>query len=155
MTGVTQNFTAGGTMAWPADKVLVHPDTNELVVVSWLSPADGFIDISAQIADAHLVGIPNSGVTYFIDRNAGIGPDSLASGLVVEGGDSGLISLFNVSVSAGDRIHFVIGLENVLNSNSAFLDATITFSPPPAPELSSLLLAGLGALALRGFRRKR
>jgi hypothetical protein len=154
ITGVTQTFTSGGTFQWPADKMVVHPDAGQLVVVSWLSPGDGIIDIASQIVDAHISGAANSGVTYFIDSNAGVGPDSLASGLVVEGGDSGPINLSGIGVTAGDRINFVIGLENVLNSNGTYLDATITFSPPPAPEPSSLLLAGLGCLVLRRVRRR-
>lgn len=155
LTGMTQTFTPGGTFIWPADEMVVHPDTNELVVVSWLSPADGTIDIASRLADAHISGVANSGITYFVDRNAGVGADSLASGLVVEGGDSGPFILTGIGVNAGDRINFVVGLQNVLNSNSTFLDATITFSPLPVPEPSSLMLASLGVVFFSGKRRRR
>jgi len=156
LSGVPQTFTAGGTMVWPANKMLVHPDAGELVVVSWLSPGNGTIDIASRIADAHIGGGPGSGVTYFIDRNAGVGADSLASGTVFEAGDSGPLSQTGVTVLAGDRINFVIGLENILNSNGTFIDATITFTEAvPAPEPSSLLLAGLGVVVLGAARRRK
>jgi hypothetical protein len=136
--------------------MVVHPDAGELVVISWLSPANGTIDIASRVADAHIVGIANSGVNYFIDRNAGVGADSLASGLVADGGDSGPLSLTGINVSAGDRINFVVGLQNVLNSNGTFLDATITFTEtPPAPEPSWLLLASLGIVMCSAIRRRK
>lgn len=156
-TGGTETFLGGGTFVWPNGKVMVHPDSDDLVVVSWLAPANGTADIDYRIQDAHLGGGASSGIVYYVDKNAGIGPDGLATAIVPEAGDSGLLSLSGVSVNAGDRINFVVGLEFSLNANATFVDATINFTEtPPAPEPSSLWLAGLGMIVVaRRIRRRR
>jgi hypothetical protein len=155
-TGGTETYTSGGAFVWPNGKVMVHPDAGDLVVVSWLAPANGTANIGFRFQDAHIGGGASSGIVYYVDKNAGIGPDGLATALVPEGGDSGLLSLSGVSVNAGDRISFVVDLQQELNANATFVDATINFQESlPAPEPSSLWLAGLGMFVVSRRMRRR
>lgn len=154
-TGGTETFLSGGSFVWPNGEVMAHPTTGGLVIFSWLAPANGTADINYQFADAHLGGGPVSGIVFSVDRNAGIGVDQLDTDLVPEAGNSGPLQLTGISVLAGDRINFVIDLQSELNANATFVDATISFEAAlPAPEPSSLWLAGCGLLTLARVQRR-
>ena len=146
-TGGTFNWLS---VNWPNNTVGMHPDSNGLTAVSWLSSGTGTIDINFTFADIDPGTCCGSdGIRWYVDRNT----TTLASGSIANGGPSASMFLDNVTVSAGDRIFFIVdpGLDN--NAfDSTSLVATIT-TPEPGSGLL-LLLGGVFAAVLR-HRAKR
>ena len=90
--------------SWPADSVLMHPIPGGLAVVSWLSPVTGTVNLNWRFSDLDANG--GDGIEWIVDLGDFSG--GLASGVIPNGGDSGLQTINGLNVSAGDRIHFLV-----------------------------------------------
>ncbi len=115
-TGHTLTY-AGVTL--PPGALDVHPPNGGLVVVSWLSDGDHWID-----AHANLQALDPScgdGVEWFIAKNDW----TLESGSYDIGGHSSDVSALNIPVTEGDRIHFIVHSSAGYACDSTWLDALI------------------------------
>lgn len=132
---------------WLDGTIFLHPSNNSLVVLSWLAPGDGEIDIEFQISDMDNNGGAN-GVGWFVDLGDSAG--NLASGVVGLGGTTGQQNINDVAVSAGDRLHFIIDSQGDIGFDATELTASISFIPEPTTAL-----LGLVALPLALRRRRK
>ena len=64
------------------------------------------------------------------EKNGSNGAAVLASGRFNDGGNSGVLSLLNTSVAAGDRIHFIVSPNGDFQDDSTRLSAVITAASP-------------------------
>jgi hypothetical protein len=151
LTGADQTYTGGPQFVWPAGTMLVHPGGTEFVVVSWLSPAESNISISYRVKDMDPNGGVGNGVAWFVERNTG--SDTLASGSIMGSGDTGVRSLSNVHVNAGERINFLVGPQGDFTYDSTQFDATIVATPVPEAGTWAMWLAGL--VVMGGLQRRR
>jgi MYXO-CTERM domain-containing protein len=151
LTGADQTYIGGPQFVWPAGTMLVHPGASEFVVVSWLSPAESNLSISYRFNDMDPNGGTGNGVDWFVERNGG--SDTLASGSIPGSGDSGVLSLTNVHVNAGERINFLVGPQGSYNYDSTQFDATIVATPVPEAGTWAMWLAGLGVMGALQRRR--
>jgi PEP-CTERM motif len=151
-TGADQFFTSfgpGAQFTWPAGSMYMHPGGSTLAVVSWLSPSPAILSISFRFADMDANANFPDGVNWSVEKNSG--GASLASGSFANGGNSGSLSLSNITVAAGDRIHFIVGGNADFQGDSTRLSATIVAAPVPEPATWALgMLGAVGLLALRG-----
>lgn len=108
---------------WPNNTVWMHTDNGGLVVVSWLSPTSGAVDLVFSFADIDANG--GDGIRYFVDRNNSTG--QLATGVLLNGGTSGVLTLTNVAVGAGDRINFLVDPNGNHFFDSTAFTATVAF----------------------------
>lgn len=153
-TGADQYFTGfgpGAQFTWPAGALFMHPGSPTLAVVSWLSPAALTLAISFRFADLDANPSYTDGVAWAVEKNSGGG--TLANGVIGNGGNSGTLSVSNVTVAAGDRIHFIVGGTGDFQGDSTRLLATITASPVPEPASWALGLAGAAVLLARRLSR--
>ena len=145
------------TFYWPDKTIWMHPSDSGMTVLSWLSAADGVFNISFSFADMDPNGVAagfGNGIKWFVDRNNSGGVTGLTQGTIAEGGPStGLLTLDNVSVSAGDRIDFVVAANGNYNFDSTGVTATITAVPEPSSLVIAMTL--LGCLGLAGVWRTR
>ncbi|MEM0898035.1 MAG: hypothetical protein AAGJ79_14255 [Verrucomicrobiota bacterium] len=132
---------------WPDETIFLHPSNNSLVVLSWLAPGDGVIDVEFQISDMDNNGGIN-GVGWFVDLGDASG--NLASGTVGTGGSSGPQTLNGVAVSQGDRLHFIIDSLGDIGFDATEMTASISFIPEPTTALLGLVAR---PLALRRRRK--
>jgi len=144
---------------WPTDTIWMHPKSNGLVVVSWLSPFSGTVDIEFLFKDIDLgsVGGGVTGINWFVDKNDSSGGlvSALASGGFTNGGESGLQTTNGVSVNAGDRLNFIVDANGSFFFDSTAFTATIT-SAVPEPSSVALGLSGVAILLGAGWwKRKR
>ncbi len=68
-TGTTVTFTLNAsTFFWPQDTIWLHPNPNELIVVSWLSAISSLVDIEFEVSDMDATGgRADDGVAWFVD----------------------------------------------------------------------------------------
>jgi hypothetical protein len=127
---------------WPNNTIWMSPPQgNSLAVVSWLSPLTGVVDIEFSFTDIDPNG--GNGIHYFVDRNNLTG--QLAAGILANGGSSGAITLTDVAVNVGDRIHFVV--DPGIGGNADFDSTAFTAIITPEPATAFLLAFGLTAIA--------
>jgi hypothetical protein len=135
--------------SWPNGTIWMHPGSG-LVGVGWLSPIDAVVDIHFSFADmdpnVDFVST-NDGVAWSVDRNG----TTLASGSFANGGGSGS-QVLGTSVSAGDRIYFLVDPKAANSFDSTTFTATIETTPVPEP--ATLWLLGSGLAAGLGIRRR-
>ncbi len=143
---------------WPDGTIWMHPsNTPGLAVVSWLSPSDMTVDVDFTFADMDPNGLGNGGdgINWFVDLNDASG--LLASGFIPEaGGSTGVLSLANLSLNAGDRINFIVDPNGNFSFDSTALQATISeVEIVPEPSTAVLVLCGLiGLGVIRGKRSR-
>lgn len=141
-TGATATFTLNSnTFFWPDNTIWMHPNSNSLIVVSWLSPITGNVDIEFSFADMDPVF--GDGIGWFVDLGDGNG--ELASGVFANGGNSGLQNIFDQPVTAGDRINFIVSPPG---SDHGFDSTTFTATVTVIPEPATLSLIGLGLVGI-------
>jgi len=135
----------------PNNSIIMSPAG--LVVVSWLSPVSGLVNIQFSFTDLEVPFSEVDMARYFVDRNDASG--QLAGGTLPELGTTGVMTLNNVVVSVGDRINFVVDRIGFNSGDSIAFTATITEVTAPVPEPTSVLLWAAGALgiAFMGARR--
>lgn len=150
-TGGDVTYTSGAAFTWPDNTMLVHPGNLELVVLSWLSPTSSFFDIDFSFTDLDPNG--GNGILWYVDENA----TNLSAGLVFNN-TSGMVTLNNIFVNAGDRINFIVDPNGDYHFDSTKITATITSSAVGTPDTGSTLMllfsalvtiAGLKSFALR------
>ncbi len=114
--------------------------TDALVLVTWFSPVNGFVNIKTRVTDLDSRESPRSeGVVYYIDNGSASG--NIASGYISNGGDTGFFWIMGVPVFIGERLNFIIGPGlNAYNDSTRIL-VDITVVPEPAP-LALLICAG-------------
>ena len=135
------------TFLWPNNTIWMHLGSG-LVVMSWLSPLNTFVDIDFTFGDMdpNGMGQGGTGFAWFVDLNDSSG--LLASGVITEGGgDTGPLSLTGVAVNAGDHINFVVDP----NGNRAFDSTSFTATIAVIPEPATVRLFVVGLLGLLGF----
>jgi hypothetical protein len=136
-----------GAVVWPDDTLYAHPGNGGLVLLSWLSPSTLVTDIAFAVTDADPGG--GDGIAWFLElNNAG---DTLASGVIDNGGGTAPLLVSDVSVQSGDRINLVIGDRGGFSFDSTLLTMTITVVPEP----STLSLMIIGGVLVRCARRRR
>ena len=139
----------GNTIAWdgwtqwtPPGMSTVHPDDGQIVVVSWLAPSSGSVQVEFQFTD--LNWRDGNGVLWFVDKGDLNG--NLAGGSFDNGGGTTLQVLPSVPVAAGDRINFVVDPNGIglLGWDATRVFARITYSaPPPGPTATASIVEGM------------
>ena len=157
-SGAPLKFVANSsTFYWPDKSIWMHPYEFGLAVLSWRSPSDGVFDISFSFTDMDPNGVTagfGNGIKWFVDRNDTSGVFALAQGTIAEGGAStGLMTLANISVFAGDRIDFVVSANGNYNFDSTGITATISAVPEPSSLVIALTF--FGSLGLAGVWNRR
>ena len=120
-TGAT--VTDGHTMFVPAGQSQLHPNPNQIVVVSWLAPASGAVRVDFRFTD--LDGGCSGGVAWYVDKGDAFG--NRASGVLANGGDSGWQTISSLTVRAGDRLNFVVDPNGDYYCDSTRLFAEISY----------------------------
>src|ERR1700722_7063610 len=96
------DYVYGSGLTWPSNSVSIYPETVTLTVLSWLAPQSGVVDVSYEFATEWT----NQGaqVQWYVDNGDDTG--NLASGTIADS-DTGLQTVSNVTVAAGERINFI------------------------------------------------
>ena len=98
------NATDGHTMSLPPGQIRLHPNFDQIPVVSWLAPSNGTVRLDFRFTDVDPGN--GNGILWFVDKGDASG--NLASGSFGNGGDSGPQAIPRLQVAAGDRIHFIV-----------------------------------------------
>lgn len=141
--------------SWPNNTILMHPGGTEnsslgLVVVSWLAPSDGSADLAFEFTDLDTAG--GDGVEWAVDLGDSSG--NLASGTLFST-TTGLLTINDVQVKAGDRINFVVSPGDLGRHEFDSTGFTATVEHTPVPEPASWLLLTIALPLLVLFRRRR
>jgi hypothetical protein len=119
-----------GPIIGPAQSILEHPSVTSDVgdtVLSFLVPKTGTVTVTYSFTSIDPYG--STGIDWYIDLNTGLGGD-LYSGRVrsTRGhiGNTGKQS-FQVAVSQGDRLNFIISSDGNYDNDSTALRAIITY----------------------------
>lgn len=133
----TRSFTSEGI---PPNETVMHPDWNQIVVVSWLAQRAGTIKLSYEFTDLVVGASPyEDGVTWFVD--VGDASGNLAAGLLQPGTSTGPRTLTDIHVLAGDRVNFIVGPNGTTLDKSWFdttdLKAVIEYTDTPVATITS------------------
>jgi hypothetical protein len=156
-TGSPAVYQLGPPATWPSNTIVMHPGdtpgTNALVAVSWLSPTTTVVDLTFRFFDIDPNG--GNGVSWFVDLGGASGEQD--SGSFANGGDSGVLSVFGVSVLAGQRINFVVTSPdgNHLFDATGFTATITDTSAVPIPAALPLFATGLASMIVLGLRRRK
>ena len=97
------------TLTLPPRSVNLHPGPRTAAAIRWRSPVDGFVRVSANLADAD----PNcgNGVNWSVATTRGRSRREVASGVMDNSGKVAIGggALDRVEVHAGDSIEFAVG----------------------------------------------
>jgi hypothetical protein len=108
----------------------LHPGAGGAVsVVTFRAPRSGTLLIDCGFIDLDAGG--GDGVAWWVDRGDGT---ELASGRLVNGGDSGVLRLPPHFAQAGERVHFIIGAGGTTQNDTTRLRATVELVPADAPH---------------------
>ncbi len=135
-----------GSFSLPNGAGLMHPAQAALSVASWLAPANMTVNLKYLFADADGATLPqgDNGILWYVERNSQAA--TLGSGGFAAGGMSGYQILNGVSVSAGDRLNFVVDPNGAGSSNYWFdstrVDALISTDPWVVPKLINFDING-------------
>jgi hypothetical protein len=114
----------------------LHPNPNQIVVVSWLAPSSGSVRVEFRVTDGNAGN--GDGVDWYVDKGDITG--NLASGVLNNGGGTSLRVLPSVRVSAGERINFIVDPKNGDHGwDATRLYARISYNPAPSdgPQLAA------------------
>ncbi len=89
----------------PPHRVAVHPTPTEFVAVSWKSPLDGTVRVSAKVAHAHPAC--GNGVGWWLEHRHGDRAAALAEGAVNVGGEA-RVAPRTVKVAQGDLMMLAV-----------------------------------------------
>jgi hypothetical protein len=122
------NFGAGPIIV-PARSIIGHPSTTSDVgdtVVSFLVPKAGTVTVTYSFTDIDPYG--GNGVNWYVDLNSGAAGD-LYSGTVdsTPGHVGTATKSFQIAVSQGDRLNFIIDSNGDYGFDSTAVRATITY----------------------------
>jgi hypothetical protein len=150
-TGSDATFVPGpGSKAftWPNNTMSVHPGPGpaDLVVLSWLSPASSLLNINFSFSSLDPNG--GNGIAWFVDLNA----TDLSWGSYPDGGASGMMTLNNIFVNAGDRINFIVDPNGDFFFDSTQVTAMISSVAGVPDSASSLALLSISLVAMFAAR---
>ncbi len=112
----------GTGLTWPRGAMLVHPNYDGLVVLTWRSPSAAVVTVEFSFTSLHRVC--GDGIDWFVEHNSDTA--TMGSGSLDPGGSTGTRRLTGVRVQAGDRINFIVGPRAGYACDSTQLTATIT-----------------------------
>jgi len=84
---------------------LSYPCWRTIEVASWLAPSDGTVNINYEFAALQITPDGLNRCAYYVDKGDASG--NLAMGTLGQFGDTGVQTINNVRVTAGDRINFI------------------------------------------------
>jgi hypothetical protein len=148
-TGSDAHFIPGpgsGPFTWPNNTMSVHPGSGDLVVLSWLSPASSLLDINFSFSSLDPNG--GNGIAWFVDLNT----TNLTSGSYLDGGASGMMTLNNIFVNAGDRVNFIVDPNGDYFFDSTKVTATINSVAAVPDSASSLALLSISLVTMFAAR---
>jgi hypothetical protein len=97
----------------------VHPPSNGMVVASWLSDGDHVVTAQARFTAAD--SSCGNGIKWVIAKNS----TTWNSGSYGRGSDSDFVGAYNIHVTAGDRIHFIVDANGSHACDSTTLQAWV------------------------------
>jgi prepilin-type N-terminal cleavage/methylation domain-containing protein len=112
---------------WPRGAMLVQPGNPALVIVSWVSPLAGLLDIAFSFTSVDTNG--GNGIAWYVEKNNS--SSTLSSGSYPDGGTSRPQALAAISVTPGDQINFIIDPNGDYSYDSTQVTATINAHPAP------------------------
>ena len=126
--GLEELSLLNGAIKVPAQGVVVHPGQDTDVVVGWLSPVAGTVNVRAKVTHGHPSG-GSDGVTWAIKRGTSV----LAHGKVAPAGSAQVPAapgkdadkLAAVPVAKGDTISLVIGRNGSYSADTTFIEFVI------------------------------
>src|ERR1700731_1570449 len=150
-TGSDATFVPGpgsGPFTWPNHTMSVHPGPGpaDLVVLSFLSPSTSFFDINFSFSSLDPNG--GNGIAWFVDLNA----TDLSWGSYPDAGGSGMMTLNNIFVNAGDRINFIVDPNGAYFFDSTKVTATINSVAGVPDSASSLALLSISLVTMFAAR---
>jgi hypothetical protein len=117
---------------WPEAGAAVHPLWDRYAVVGWRSPWTGTVTVRGAVRDLDdTCASTTDGVEWFVDHWDGAVSSPIASGLVPDGGaqdfraGAGGHALAELSVTAGDYLHFVVGARAGIGCDSTGIDVIV------------------------------
>ncbi len=126
---LVSNFGAGPIIA-PPRSITEHPSSSSDIgdtVVSFLVPKTGAVTVKYSFTDIDPYG--GNGVNWYVDLNSGVAGD-LYSGMIDSTpghvGTTGKQS-FQIAVSQGDRLNFIIDSNGDYSFDSTAMTAIITY----------------------------
>ncbi|MEQ8837776.1 MAG: PEP-CTERM sorting domain-containing protein, partial [Lacipirellulaceae bacterium] len=136
------------SFSWPTDTIWMHPPSVGFAVVTWTSPVTGTADIEFEFDDMDPNGPTSAtGIRWFVD--VGDVSGTLANGSFVNGAGIAPITISNVSINAGDQIHFIVDPLNDFGFDSTTFRATISYVPEPGSVVLLMLGASYGVVRRR------
>jgi hypothetical protein len=136
------NLTGGNVFGFLNNgESIVAPSSPTIAIIRWTAPATDNYNISYIFTDVQGGG---DGSDVYVAKNA----TDLYGGLIGDLGTTGLGSLPNVALNAGDHINWIVGA-GLLGDNAA--DVVRVFaevSVVPEPSSVAFIALGVGALAL-------
>jgi alpha-galactosidase len=114
-----------GLSVFPGQSLL-HPNSTQAVVVSWLAPKSGLVSTTFRFSD--LDGGGGNGISWFLRKNSDL--PYLASGTFDNGGDSGPQRLSLVALNQGERLNFVVNANEDVGYDATRLSARISYLNP-------------------------
>lgn len=138
---IGKNFDTVSVLEIAPGKVGAHPGLSERCVIRWTAPETGVYDVVGSYYTA-MWGASD----YLINLNA-TELDPIGTNLLwmYETTDDAPFSFLGLALDAGDTIDFAVGGGAAVSGDAVGIDAVITQVPEPA----TLLMLGLGALAIR------
>ena len=123
---------------FPARSVGLHPGSDCDVAVGWRSPADGRVNVHAQITDAHPSG--GDGVEWSIVHEGQTGCKVLLRGVIDRGGKQSIPpdteadrnKLSDIGVRRGDTLALVVGRKGDHICDSTVVDLVISECSSPS-----------------------
>jgi hypothetical protein len=138
------------------DGLVVHPFSYPpldwppyIAAIGWKSPIDGVVDTDFSLLD--LNAAEGDGQSWYLFKSGATTP--LSSGVIDNGGNTGLIHVANVPVAAGDMLYLQIGPRGDFVGDLAGVQFTVTQVPEPG-VLALLGCAVFGLLAYAWRKRR-
>jgi len=125
----------------------IHPNPNQIVVVSWLAPSSGSVQVQFRFTDGNSGG--GDGIAWYVDKGDASG--NLASGAINNGGGTSLRVLPSVHVNAGDRLNFIVDPKGGDHGwDATHVSAKISYNAPPAgPTVAASIVEDVDGKKLR------
>lgn len=122
LVGINATYTAQvvKNFPFPPRSVFVHPSISGLAIIGWKSPFTGMVNVSGFFSDLDPTGF--NGVIWSVD----LGSQTLATGIIANGGPAQTFSLNDVFVKSGQVLYFIVDPDGDYTSDATGVDVTIT-----------------------------